>query len=106
MAMSERRYLYAQPLALATPVPRGAGRAKIIDQEGREIPDAALQSAVRRLSVRFRERHRQPVRQSHARAAAGAARGDRKTARRRLHPAWHQYPLRHRRADRIDPDSR
>ena len=49
---------------------------------------------------------RQSVRQSHPRAAAGAARCGGETARHRLHPARHQDPLRHRRHHRIDPGGR
>ena len=78
-------------------------RAKIIDQEGREIPDASLRPQFETYSFDFGSGAANPLRQSHPRAAIGAAGGDRKTARRRLHPARHQYPLWHRRADRVDP---
>ena len=83
-----------------------AVRGPVIDQEGREIPDAGLRAQFEGLRFDFGHSSANPFGDLHARAAAGAARCPRQIARCRLHRARHQIPLRHRRADRPDPRGR
>ena len=101
LASTDAHHVTAHERKTASP-PRGAdhrsGRAR--NRVGAAGPRGS------RLQVRFRNLIRQSVRQSHPRAAAGAARCAGKAARRGFHPARHQCALRHRRADRADPGDR
>jgi hypothetical protein len=88
------------------PFSEARARAKTIDQEGREIPDAAFNPQFDGFRFDFGNGTANPFgnltrEQRLARLEAIA-----KLLDVAFIPAWNQDPLRHRWPDRIDPDSR